>query len=279
MGSDATVAVHMRRTALLGLLAGWFWLTPAAHADPRRQGQQAPGFMGVQLAAAPSGNGVRVAAVVPGSPGAAAGLQEGDVIVEARGLPPGSVETLTLSVRNAGAGADYPLVVMRGRRRMSVTVHLGEPSRGGGGNGGSAVAQGQSAPPLSASVVMGGGTADLAQLRGRVVLLDFWASWCGPCRMVMPMLNQLSQRYGAQGLTVLGVTDESASIARRVGTAMNIRYTLATDPSAASRYGVESLPTLVVIDRAGNVREVSVGAGGGRQLEALVQRLLAEPTP
>ena len=125
----------------------------------------------------------------------------------------------------------------------------------------------------------GFGPVDLAALRGRVVLVDFWASWCGPCRQMMPALNRLSQRYGAQGLTVLGVTDEPASVARSVGMQMGIRYTLATSPTGVARYNVSSLPTLVAIDRAGTVREVSVGYEGPARLEALVARLLAERAP
>lgn len=125
----------------------------------------------------------------------------------------------------------------------------------------------------------GGNSVSLAALRGRVVMINFWASWCGPCRAMMPVLNRLSQRFGAQGLTVIGVTDESAAIARRVGMQMGIRYTLASGPSTVTRYNVQSLPTLVAIDRGGRVREIAVGFEGPARLEALVARLLAEPTP
>ncbi len=246
-----------------------------AWANPNDGPQRPAGFMGAQLAVAPSG--LRIENVVEDGPGFEAGLRTGDVIVEAHGMAPGSVTAFTLSVRAAGAGADYALVVERNHRRVPLTVHLGEPPAGGAS--GSMPHPGQTPPALSARVVLGAGPADLGQLRGRVVLLDFWASWCGPCRMMMPVLNGLSQRYAAQGLTVLGVTDDAPSVARQVGESMHIQYTLATDPGAMGRYRVESLPTLLVIDRAGHVRDVTVGAGGVRELEALVRRLLAEPPP
>src|SRR5438105_13172321 len=70
------------------------------------------GYMGAQLEPAP--DGVRVAMVAPNGPGATAGLQAGDVIVRANGGSPGSVDTFTMSVRAAGAGANYPLQVRRG---------------------------------------------------------------------------------------------------------------------------------------------------------------------
>jgi peroxiredoxin len=96
---------------------------------------------------------------------------------------------------------------------------------------------------------------------------------------MMPVLNRLSQQYAAQGLTVLGVSDEGAQVVRQVATAMRIRYTLASDPSVMGRYNVQSLPTLVVIDRAGSVRNVEVGIVGAGSLENLVRRLLAERAP
>jgi thiol-disulfide isomerase/thioredoxin len=203
-------------------------------------------------------------------------LRAGDVIVRARGLPPGSVATFTTSVRVAGVGSTYPLMVLRGGRRVPLDVTLAEVPHGGGGRG---VSTGQTPPPLGATPVMGSDPVDLAQLRGRVVVVDFWASWCGPCRAMMPVLNRLSQRYAAQGLTVIGLTDEAPSIARQVGSSMGIRYTLATSDVAMGSYRVDSLPTMVMIDRSGRVREVTVGMESPRELESAITRLLAEPTP
>lgn len=244
-----------------------------ARADHLREGAVAgtTGYMGVGLQPGADGT-LRVVTVAPASPASAAGVVPGDVIVRARGGTPGSVETFTMSVRAAGAGQDYPLDVRRDTRTIHVTVRLAVAPRVG-------LTVGQPPPVLVSQVVMGPGPGDLEQLRGRVVLLDFWASWCGPCRMVMPALNRLHQRMAAQGLTVLGVTDESASTALLAGRQLAIQYTLATEASASSRFGVRSLPTLVLIDRRGNVRRVTVGVDPGElhALERFVQQLLAEP--
>lgn len=266
----------LRRSALAAALLSLAitHAEPAVRADPHAPARPS-GFLGAQLEQ--GAGGLHVMNVIPNSPAERAGIRVDDVIVRAHGVETGSVVAFTLSVRAAGPNARYPLVVRRGAQQLNLNVQLTAaptPPAQGGGRG---PATGQPAPALSASLVMGSGPTDIAQLRGRVVIVDFWASWCGPCRMVMPELNQLHQRYQSQGLSVLGVSDESATIGRRIGMSMNIQYTLATAPDALSRYNVESLPTLVVIDRQGNVQSVMIGAGHGAQLETLVQRLLRQP--
>ena len=143
---------------------------------------------------------------------------------------------------------------------------------------GAGVQTGHAPPALGSSdVAVGSDPVDLAALRGRVVILDFWASWCGPCRMMMPVLNRLAEQYRAQGMTVLGLTDESVDVARAVGMQMRIRYTLASSPTSVRTFGVQSLPTLVLLDRGGTVREVTVGTESPMALTRTIERLLGEP--
>lgn len=233
------------------------------------------GFLGVTTEATENGHGVRVVAVVPDSPAERSGLQPGDLIETVEGQVPATPAAFSSRVRGLGVGGSAHLVIERGGARMTFTVALGTPPPMGAAV---RLGPGTTPPPLRAQVVMGQGPGDLAQLRGRVVLLDFWASWCGPCRMVMPLLNQMHQRFNAQGLTVLGVTEENASTARSVGTQLSIGYTLVSDASANMRFGVSALPTLVLIDRRGVVRRVSVGVDGAevQNVERLVRQLLAE---
>lgn len=258
---------RVRGVLLLALMLS----TAGAWGDPNVNSGSSTGYLGVTLVAVRGG--LRIESVEPASPAERAGLLPGDLIVLAQGMPPGDVTTFTGSVRAAGAGTLYRLMVARGGRRLTIQATLGETIAQGG------LHRGAPPPPLDALLVMGTGPLDLASLRGRVVLVDFWASWCGPCRAMMPVLNRLSQRFAAQGLTVIGVTDEPVEVVRREGLRMGIRYTLASGPTTPARYNVQSLPTLVAIDRAGRVREVTVGFEGSARLEALVTRLLAEPAP
>jgi thiol-disulfide isomerase/thioredoxin len=265
---------RVRWVAWGGLLLA---LAAPAGADPR-PAQASPGFLGAVLQALPGDVGLRVVRVLPNSPAHRAGVAEGDVIVLSQGVAPGSVGAFTTSVRAAGAGAEYALVVRRGARRVPLRARLESPPEASAATG--AVRVGEAPPGLGASAVaMGSDPVDLSALRGRVVILDFWASWCGPCRQMMPVLNQMSERYRAQGLTVLGLTDESVDVARTVGMRLNIRYTLASNALALRSYAVQSLPTMVVVDRGGNVREVTIGTEAPQALTRTIERLLAEPSP
>ncbi|HXN33798.1 MAG TPA: TlpA disulfide reductase family protein, partial [Polyangiaceae bacterium] len=122
-----------------------------------------------------------------------------------------------------------------------------------------------------------------AALRGRVVVLDFWATWCAPCRIVAPKLGALQARYGAQGLSVLGVSTEEAQDVALFAQRLPMRYAVAVDKHAETTrsYGVASLPTLVVIDKRGIVRDVAIGYDpmADARLESTVRGLLAEAAP
>jgi thiol-disulfide isomerase/thioredoxin len=140
---------------------------------------------------------------------------------------------------------------------------------------------GEAPPAIAAERLSGTDPLDLAALRGRVVIVDFWASWCRPCRSIMPALDGLHAAHHDEGLTVLGVAREPASRIRRHLAESPVGYTVGRDAGGTlARYGVRALPTLVLIDRRGLVREVFVGIDGGSmlgRLERLVTALLAEP--
>jgi thiol-disulfide isomerase/thioredoxin len=113
-------------------------------------------------------------------------------------------------------------------------------------------------------------------LRGKVVVLDFWATWCGPCVAEMPRLKALYERYREKGLEVIGVSldDEEGKLTRFVK-ARDIRWPQAFGPDARTlrdQWGVESIPTVFVLDREGRLH--SLNARG--KLEKMVPELLGE---
>jgi cytochrome c biogenesis protein CcmG/thiol:disulfide interchange protein DsbE len=124
-----------------------------------------------------------------------------------------------------------------------------------------------------ASLAERGKSQRLSDLQGTAVVLDFWASWCGPCRAQSPVLERVAKSFGADKLRVLGVgtSDERESIARFLER-KPLGYPSVFDDQdvASSLYRVQGLPTLVVVDKTGTVRAVSSGFTDEGELTRLV---------
>ena len=107
-----------------------------------------------------------------------------------------------------------------------------------------------------------GGEVRLSELRGQVVMINFWATWCGPCRQEMPLLQQIHAKYEPLGFTMLGVNVEPDSVAAQNWLkGMPVTFPILFDRKSevSSSFGVEAMPSTVLIDREGHVRHVHRG--------------------
>lgn len=141
---------------------------------------------------------------------------------------------------------------------------------------------GRAAPPLHVEGWVNGGPLRLEDLRGKVVLLDFWGSWCGPCRKLTPVLIDLHERYRERGLVIIGIhTSEGAGQMGRYVREAKIPYPVAVDVGRATRelYRVDGYPDVYLIDRRGVVRYADVDQSKPGNLEAAVRKLLGEERP
>ena len=121
-----------------------------------------------------------------------------------------------------------------------------------------------------------GQTVSLSDFRGKVVILDFWATWCPPCRREIPDFINLQSRYQSKGLQIVGIAldepDKVKSFAQQNG--MNYPVLLGTDNIAAVYGGIEGIPTTFVLDRNGNISGKFEGFKTKEDFEAEINKLL-----
>ena len=122
---------------------------------------------------------------------------------------------------------------------------------------------------------------NLASLKGKVVLLDFWATWCSPCRESIPHLVALYKNYQEKGLQVIGMSVDKgeAEVVRRFSKSMDIPYPIILTPEEVTRdFGVTALPTTFLIDKEGRIQEKVIGFNSkiAKEMVAKIGELISE---
>jgi peroxiredoxin len=142
-----------------------------------------------------------------------------------------------------------------------------------------ALAPATAAPDFTLHAMGGGANLRLKEQRGRVVMVNFWATWCGPCRQEMPQLNRLYEKYKSSGFVLLGVNvDDDAAKAAEVAAKLGVTFPvlLDTEKTVSKLYDLSTMPSTVIIDRDGKVRYVHRGylAGYEDNYEKQIRELL-----
>ena len=140
----------------------------------------------------------------------------------------------------------------------------------------------KSAPNFTLKPTNGQATLTKDSLKGKVVILDFWATWCGPCRMAIPELAELNKKYGDKGLQVIGVSADDATTRDRVPASikdLGINYPVAfalESPDIIENYPTQELPTMYILDKKGHLREQVRGYNPSLKWDERIEALLNE---
>ena len=133
------------------------------------------------------------------------------------------------------------------------------------------------APAFSVKTVEGR-SLRLTDLKNKPVIIDFWATWCGPCRASMPHLNDMHARYGSKGLTVIGMSVDEAGSApvKKFANNLGIKFTIAmANDEVLDAYGpIRSIPTTVFINRKGEVVRRVVGYIDKETMDGYVKEIV-----
>jgi peroxiredoxin len=140
--------------------------------------------------------------------------------------------------------------------------------------------QGQPAPAFKV-VTTSGQPVSLDNYRGYVLVIDFFATWCQPCRLSIPHMVKMNQKYGKQGLQILGMSadEDGERVVTSFAAAHHMNYPIAlAGDTVTDDFGVRSVPVMIVIDKKGKVAEVFRGFSDeiASSMELLVKKLLAE---
>ncbi len=268
----------MKRLIVILLAAAVFPASVAAQEAERvviRPGESTgPAWLGVRLGQTDDPVGVPILGVLRDSPAAKADIRAGDRLLRVDGKPVESLRDLVRVLRPHGDGDSVPVEVQRDGKRQTLNAKLvSQPDM-------EAVTRrhlvGHPAPPLAFAYAGDGTPSALADLRGKPTVLEFWATWCGPCRYVSKELAALKEQFGDQ-INIVGVSDEEMPVIRKHLERFPAHYAVASAVGDdLGEYLVQSLPMIVILDAEHRVAAVEFGRGHRAGVAAKLQTLLSE---
>ena len=215
---------------------------------------------------------LRVSGVHPESGCLAAGVVSGDLVIGIDGKDLVNVAQLQNVVKNAKVGSHVAIEIFREGKRIPLTVTLTERPDDISSLTGSAI--GSKIAKFGNNFYK---NAEKRQEAPKATLLDFWATWCGPCRQTLPVLEKMYNKYASQGLEVIGISSEQKNTLLSFYKKQHASpYPLYRDADQGlwRRYGIHAVPTLMLLDANGYIKRVWSGAPSFEMLEKLVLEVM-----
>ena len=226
---------------------------------PRRRTRLESRGLGCRCAAHPQG-GVLVDFVFRSSPAAKVGLKAGDMLVSMDGVMLDEPADVVAHIKRRQPGMTVNVVRRRGGVERRVAVELARHP------GSRKIAKlmyvGSKAANLSLTTRVQGDVPSTAkEMDGKVLVIDFFASWCASCRALTPKLADWHKRFSKRGVKVVGVTTDDPQLAAETAKRWKIPYALASDTSQRTNnaYRVSAIPAVFLVDRKGVIRDVMIG--------------------
>jgi thiol-disulfide isomerase/thioredoxin len=192
------------------------------------------------------------------SPAQKAGLRKDDIIRAIDGVEIKKAQQVSLLIGRRAPGSELTIALCRNGTDITEIVHLSARPNP------SATAlslKGKAAPPFVVTLFESAETRPLDDYRGKVLLLEFWATWCGPCIKAIPGLNDVRDRFSEEDLAIVAVSNEGRTVLGKFVRKTQVDYTIALSEQTRHDYWVRGISTTFLIDTEGIVRWGSVGSG------------------
>lgn len=234
--------------------------------------------LSIQSLALDSGRiALEIKGVHPESGARVAGLQPGDRIISFDNTLLTNLDMVKRRLGISHSGQVVRLGIERGKKRLVVPVKLTERPDDASVLTGSLL--GSRAPQLTKNFYA---NADAVKKQPLATVVDFWATWCRPCRQTQTVLADLYERLGSNGLEIIGVSTEAAGVLKDYQQYRPSRYPMFrdADQSQSRRYGIQAVPTLLLLDHQGYIQKIYQGVPDPRQLEHDIRKVMGSaPAP